>query len=277
MKILITVFVFTFLSGCKSHEFPVNQDLLDKGKVENINIPIREYSIQSVLWQQQAAEYRALAYQAFNIAQIQLDNILDNKTDNEKPIAIVTDIDETVLDNSPYSGQQIELDEEYSKLRWMEWVNKKKANAVPGALEFFNYAKSKGVKIFYISNRSIYQKSETIENLLMVGFPFADQTHVLLKDTISGKEPRRLQVQETHEIVLLIGDNLSDFSEVFDDHSTIERNKTVDSLKAVFGIKFIVLPNPIYGDWETKGILEGKYDWTSFQKDSIRHRKIKSH
>jgi 5'-nucleotidase (lipoprotein e(P4) family) len=276
-NILITLFTVSLLFGCKSHDFSVNQEEQNKGNIENINIPIREYSIQSVLWQQHAAEYRALAYQAFNLAQIQLDNMIANKMDFKKPLAIVTDIDETALDNSPYSGKQIELDEEYSTLRWTEWVEKKKAKAIPGALDFFNYAKSKGVEVFYISNRSTKQKIETIENLQIIGFPFADGAHVLLKDTISGKEPRRLQVQDTHEIVLLIGDNLSDFSEVFDDRSTIERNRTADSLKAVFGVKFIVLPNPIYGDWETKGILEGKYDWTNFQKDSIRHQKIRSY
>jgi 5'-nucleotidase (lipoprotein e(P4) family) len=118
---------------------------------------------------------------------------------------------------------------------------------------------------------------ETIENLQVMGFPFADKAHVLLKDTISGKDPRRLQVQETHDIVLLLGDNLSDFSEVFDNRSTLERNKSVDSLKALFGVKFIVLPNAIYGDWETNGILEKKNDWSNFQKDSIRHQKIISY
>jgi 5'-nucleotidase (lipoprotein e(P4) family) len=238
---------------------------------------MREYSIQSVLWQQHAAEYRALAYQAFNLAQMQLDDILENKTEHVKPIAIITDIDETVLDNSPYSGKQIELDEDFTVLRWTEWVKQKKAKALPGALNFFNYAKRQGVDVFYISNRSINQKMETIENLQVMGFPFADKAHVLLKDTISGKEPRRLQVQETHDIVLLLGDNLSDFSEVFDNRSTLERNKSVDSLKALFGVKFIVLPNAIYGDWETNGILEKKNDWSNFQKDSIRHQKIISY
>jgi len=272
--VLIPLFVVTLLIGCKSQ---ITQAEYETPRIENVNIPVREYSILAVLWQQHAAEYRALTYQAYNMAHIQLDNILDNKSDYKKPIAIITDIDETVLDNSPYSGKQIELNEEYSTLRWMEWVKKKKAKAIPGSLDFFQYAKNRGVKVFYISNRSTNQKRETIENLQMIGFPFADAAHVLLKENSSGKEPRRLKVRESHEIVLLIGDNLSDFSAVFDDHSTAERNRSVDSLKAVFGKKFIVLPNPIYGDWETKGILEGKYDWTNFQKDSIRLSKIISH
>ncbi|QCX38552.1 5'-nucleotidase, lipoprotein e(P4) family [Aureibaculum algae] len=269
-KLLIIIFTFIFLYGCRTQQVQSKQEV-------NGNIPLREYSIQAVLWQQNAAEYRALAYQAFNLAQLQLDNIIANNKEPKKPLAIVTDIDETLLDNSPYSGKQIELDEEYTSLRWAEWVKLKKAEAIPGALQFFNYAKSKGVEVFYISNRSVKQKNETIENLVLKGFPFADNAHVLLKDETSGKEPRRLLVQENFEIVLLIGDNLSDFSETFENSSTAVRNNKVDSLKSIFGTTFIVLPNPMYGDWETKGIMEGKYDWTNFQKDSLRVKKIKTY
>jgi len=276
-NILIALYAVTILFGCKSHEFSVNENEQKKKLTKNINIPIREYAIQSILWQQHAAEYRALSYQAFNLAQIQLDNIIANKMDIKQPLAIVTDIDETVLSNSAYSGKQVELDEDYNSVRWTEWVKQKKAKAIPGAFDFFNYVKSIGIEVFYISNRSIKNIDETIENLKMIGFPFADEVHVLLKDSLSEKEARRLQIQETHEIVLLLGDNLSDFSEVFNDGSTTERNNKADSLKATFGLKFIVLPNSIYGDWETNGILEGKYDWTTFQKDSIRHKKIRSY
>ncbi|WP_178985573.1 5'-nucleotidase, lipoprotein e(P4) family [Winogradskyella helgolandensis] len=273
-NILITLLIFTLLLGCKSQQIENDYSALS---LKTTNIPIREYAIQSVLWQQNAAEYRALAYQTFNLAQMQLDHIMANKIDSKKPLAIVTDIDEAILDNSPYNGKQIELDENFNSLRWTEWVKKEQAKAIPGALTFFKYAKSKGVEVFYISNRSVNQKKETVQNLQIMGFPFADDAHVLLKDTINTKEPRRFQVKQTHQIVLLLGDNLSDFSEVFDGHSTLERNASVDSLKAVFGNKFIVLPNPTYGDWETNGILEGKQDWTNFQKDSIRHQKLKSY
>jgi len=273
-NIIIALVTTVILLGCKSQ---LTQAERQAPRIETTAIPSREYAIQAVLWQQHAAEYRALSYQAFHLAQMQLNTILDNKTDYPKPIAIVTDIDETLLDNSPYSGKQIELDEEYSTSRWTEWVKEKEAKAIPGALEFFNYAKRKGVAIFYISNRSTHQKSETIENLKNIGFPNADASHVLLKDTTSGKNSRRLQVQKNYDIVLLIGDNLSDFSEIFENKSTIQRHRSVDSLNSFFGKKFIVLPNPMYGDWETKGILEGKYDWTNFQKDSIRRKKIKSY
>jgi len=253
--------------NCKSQISTINQQK---------STPIREHSVQALLWQQNAAEYRALTYQAYNLAQLQLDNILANNK-SEKPIAIVTDIDETVLDNSPYSGKQVELDESYTSKRWAEWVALKKAKTIPGAVAFFNYAKSKNVEVFYISNRSANQTKETIENLQLKGFPFADEAHVLLKTASSEKGTRRNIVKKTHEIVLLIGDNLSDFSSIFENSSTKERNTNADNSSALFGKKYIVLPNPMYGDWETKGIYEGKHDWSTQQKDSIRLKKIISY
>ncbi|MDG1729450.1 MAG: 5'-nucleotidase, lipoprotein e(P4) family [Algibacter sp.] len=271
VNLLIAVFSFTLLTGCKTQVTTINKE---KSKTETIAIPIKEYSILAVLWQQHAAEYRALTYQAFNTAKLQLDDILANKTKIEKPLAIVTDIDETVLNNSPYNGKLIERNEDYSETSWIAWGKEKKAKAVPGSLHFFQYAQDKNVEVFYLSNRLSVQTSETLENLKQLGFPFADENHILLRTDEGGKETRRKKIQRSHDIVMLIGDNLSDFSEVFDGQPTKVRNRKADSLKTYFGNKYIVLPNAMYGDWETKGILEGKYYWTNFQKDSIRHSKV---
>ena len=38
------------------------------------------------------------------------------------------------------------------KKTWSVWVNKKEATAIPGALDFFNYAEDQGVEIIYLSN-----------------------------------------------------------------------------------------------------------------------------
>ena len=148
INLLITVFVSTLLIGCKSQ---ITQAEYETPRIENVNIPVREYSILAVLWQQHAAEYRALAYQAFNIAQMKLDDILNhrNEVDSKIPLAIVTDIDETILNNSAYNGKMIELGEDCSKVSWLEWGKEKKAKAVPGALSFFKYAKSKEVDVYF--------------------------------------------------------------------------------------------------------------------------------
>ena len=237
----------------------------------------REHSVQSVLWQQHAAEYKALCYQAFNIAKIQLDQVLLQSKNGGKPYAIITDIDETLIDNSPYNAKMIETDKDYAKEDWIEWGLLKKATAVPGAVEFLNYAESKGVPTFYISNRYLIQAAETKENLKRLGFPNIDDSHFLLRDKTSGKEERRQIVLDQYNVIIYLGDNLSDFDEVFDKKGTNERNDIAESLRSNFGTAFIVLPNPMYDDWETQGLYEGKYDWSPMQKDSIRRANLRSY
>ncbi len=230
-------------------------------------IPVREHSVQSVLWVQMSSEYKAQCYQAFNLAKLSLDNFLIKNADSDKPLAIVTDIDETVLNNSPFNAKMIEMDIEFSKDLWFEWGRNEIAEAIPGALEFFNYAKSRNVKIFYISNRDKSQINETAANLGKLGFPNSDPSYLLLKDSTSEKQARRDLVLNDHNVLMFLGDNLSDFSSLFDG---LDRSEFVDSVRSKFGSQFIVLPNPIYGDWETKELYGGRYNWSSQQKDSIR-------
>ena len=195
---------------------------------------------------------------------------------NDKP-AVITDIDETVLDNSAFDAKLIKLDQPFSNEMWLEWGELCIADTVPGALAFFTYTADKNVDIFYISNRSVEQLQATMKNLKKFGFPQVDETHVLLKDKTSDKEPRRQQVLKNHTVVLLLGDNLTDFSSLFYKQHGDRRNTLVDSLKSEFGTRFIVFPNPMYGDWATQGIYEGRYDWTKVQMDSIRHRKLRTY
>jgi 5'-nucleotidase (lipoprotein e(P4) family) len=232
------------------------------------------YLIQSVLWQQNAAERRALAYQSYRLARLQFDNILAGIHEQKSRLAVVTDIDETVLDNSALDARLIKKDQPYSKDLWLEWEALGLADTIPGALSFFSEVAKKGIEIFYISNRSAGQLPATIKNLKKFAFPFADETHVLLQAETSNKQPRREEVLRTHQIVLLLGDNLSDFSSLFYNQKSARRNALVDSMKASFGTRFILFANPTYGDWETQGIFEGKYDWTRAQKDSIRFSKL---
>jgi 5'-nucleotidase (lipoprotein e(P4) family) len=259
MKTYHLIIALFLILGCKTSQF--------SSRSEQTALPVREHSVQSVLWQQQAAEYKALCYQAFNLAKMQLDKTTQQLTMDNRPLAIITDIDETVLDNSPYNAKMIATDQEYSKADWIEWGQLRNAQPVPGALEFFTYAKSKGVEIFYISNRYAIQQQETLANLAQLGFPDADSAHILLRTTTSGKEERRKTVTQEHRVLLLLGDNLSDFDQVFDKKQTDERNALAEEMKQKFGTAFIVLPNPMYGDWETKGHLPRK-----LQLDSCSER-----
>lgn len=216
-----------------------------------------EYQIGAVLYMQKAAEYRALAYQAFNLAKMRLDaDERDRKklakAERKKPRAVIVDVDETMLDNSPAQAYGAKNRIPFNLKSWYEWGEMRKAKAIPGAVDFANYAKAKNVKIFYITNRDEVQKKATIDNLKAAGFPDVTEENVFLRTTESGKEPRRQMVRDkNYRIVLLIGDNLNDFTSAFEKKSVADRFAETDKAKEDWGTKFIVLPNAMYGDWES--------------------------
>jgi 5'-nucleotidase (lipoprotein e(P4) family) len=228
----------------------------------------------SSLFHQKAAEYKALCIQAYNIALLRLDEAL--KQPSSKPRAIITDIDETFLDNSPYAVHQALQGKDYDPASWNEWSAKGTADTLTGALSFFNYAAAHNTEIFYITNRKEAERPGTLQNLQRYHFPFADEQHMILRKDVSSKEPRRLQVAATHEIVLLIGDNLADFSSLFDTRKTTkDRAAAVQELAAEFGKKFIVLPNANYGGWEEA--IYGSTFLNTPQKDSAIKSNLKGY
>ncbi|MBA3769032.1 MAG: 5'-nucleotidase, lipoprotein e(P4) family [Blastocatellia bacterium] len=241
-----------------------------------------EYQAGATLWMQKAAEYRALAYQAFNLARWQLDADLDKKnvkkllkSERRMPRAIIVDIDETVLDNSPDQAQGLKKREAFNLERWYAWGEMRKAKAIPGSVDFLKYAVSKGVKVFYVSNRDEIQKQATIDNLKKVGFSDANSENVRLRQkdaqgaSVSTKTPRRESVSSRYRIVMLLGDNLDDFSGVFERKSVANRFAETDKVKSDWGRRWIVLPNAMYGTWEN-AIYEYGRGLTDAQKTKKR-------
>ena len=125
------------------------------------------------------------------------------------PLAIIIDLDETVLDNSEFEVLAI-LEGKDFYTDFQEWVDKADAKAVQGAADFLNYAHVNQVEVFYISNRDEKYREGTLKNLQKLDFPNADNEHILLRDGNSDKQPRRNLVESKYNIVLLIGDNLID-------------------------------------------------------------------
>ena len=223
--------------------------------------------------QQNAAEYEALCLQAFNIAKFRLDEALAQK--GSKPLAIVTDIDETFLDNSPLEAYCAKQGLSFSQEAWEEWTALGDAKPLAGALEFFQYADSKGVAVFYITNRLEKEREGTAKNLRKYHFPLPSDSRLILRTAERSKENRRLQVAKDYDIVLLLGDNLLDLSKDFDDRTQEGRSQAVHQNREAFGKRFIVLPNFSYGDWE--GAAYGnKYSIPAEQKESIIKNKTKT-
>lgn len=217
-----------------------------------------QYQAGATLYMQKAAEYRALAYQAYNIARWQLDADLDKnnvkklpKTEQKKPRAVMVDIDETTLDNSPSQAFGITNRVAFNSKDWYAWTSMRKAKAIPGAVDFVNYANSKGVKVFFVSNRDDkVERQATLDNLKSVGFTDVSTDNLLLQTKESSKEARKQLILQKYRIVFSIGDNLDDHSSVFEHKSVAERFAETDKVKDLFGKQYIMLPNAMYGTWE---------------------------
>ena len=201
------------------------------------------------LWYQNAAEVDALYQQGYNVATNKLKELLKQPTN--KPYSIVLDIDETVLSNIPFQVKMIKDGTAFNPKLWDEWVQKAEATPVAGAKEFLQFADKNKVQIYYISDRTDAQVDATIKNLEAQGLPVQGRDHLMFKkEGDKSKEGRRQEVLKHTNLVMLFGDNLVDFAE-FSTKSEEDRDKMFEQLKAEFGDKFIIFPNPMYGSWES--------------------------
>ncbi len=204
----------------------------------------------AVLWFQQAAERRALSCQAFNIARQRLDEAIAQRKPEDK-LAVVVDIDETILDNSPLEAALSKNGQPYTDAAWKAWSHRGIAKALPGAQPFLTYAASNNVEVFYVSNREVDEFDATRDNLIAERFPMVDAEHLRLKEfSEKGKERRRRDIAASHKIVLLMGDSLGDFAGIFEGQKAAARDQLTEENREKFGLEFIVLPNPMYGAWE---------------------------
>ncbi len=246
MKKLIIVTGMIILASC--------------GTIRNTTVPQAETQDQLILatlWYQQSAEMKALYYQCYRNAETALEENLAG-SDKSKPAAVVLDIDETVLDNSPYQGWQVIENKPFSDQDWRRWVDLAEAKPLPGAVEFTRYADSLGVEVFYISNRTVGEMGPTLANLRAYGFADVDSTHLLLKETGSSKIERRERLESIYEVLVLIGDNLADHSGIYEKRDAGLGFAAVEADKNLFGTRYIVLPNPMYGTWLNELMKQGE-------------------
>lgn len=208
--------------------------------------------VDAVAWRQTAAEFRALYYQGFNVAKARLDQALANQKPGGKKPAIISDIDDTILSSNTYWGFLIAQDKEFfDDGVWDRWVAGNGPTLTPGALEFLDYAKSRGVEIFYVSSRDQGEKTYeyALNNLRTLKVPYADEAHVTILRESSNKEPAQHKIAEQYNVLLMLGDNLNDFERSFYVDSIDKRAQLVDDSRSKFGGQYIIFPNPTDGHW----------------------------
>lgn len=230
--------------------------VLPSGPAEKV--PYR--GLDASLYMLTSAEYRAACHQCFRWAEmiVQLKQQLrraEADSAHAKPLAVVMDLDETILDNGWFQSQQIKDQVAFDMKRWSTWEEQgaEKVRVIPGAVAFIKRLRELGVAPVFISNRNNKALKQTMETLdrFEISVP---ENQILLSDdqTGSDKTSRRAKVEASFDVVLYLGDNLRDFDERFKFNSAIGiegRNQVVDELSSKFGIEWIILPNPSYGEW----------------------------
>lgn len=213
---------------------------------------LNEEAVIASHWQHLSGEYDAYLHQTFNGARDQLARALKQVPEGKKP-AIVTDIDDTLVNGSIFFSSLVGTNETCSVERSRYWWNHQQQELLPGALEFIQYAHSLGIDIFYISGRFEDVKPATIDTLTTLGFPVADKDHILLQpanNNTHSKESKRQSIRDQdYHILMVLGDQLDDFAEV-QGKITADRKKWVSANESSFAQQWFILPNTIYGAWE---------------------------
>ncbi|MDA9033018.1 hypothetical protein N9I06_01470 [Gammaproteobacteria bacterium] len=255
---------------------------------EKIDNSVQAQSMLAVLYAQSSAEYEANNLQTFAGAKLALEKALVNKNwtaaieqkedFSEKPPAVILDIDETVLNNIPFQARAIIKGESYPN-GWVEWMLEEASTSVAGVYEFLKYADSKGIKIFYVTNRIAIAEEATRNNLKKLGLPFDTDRDVLLMKNENGwtsdKVSRRELIAQDYRILLLIGDQLGDFISLDEATSGMYSRKEVAAkYEEMWGKKWFIITNPIYGRWEAS-IYNNEYPDTESELMQMRLKALK--
>jgi len=247
--------------------------------------PAPNDNLNAVAWTQTAVEHDLIYREVYRNATEKLARALKDKDWDALPKgersgsaqhlapAVILDIDETALDNSPYQARLVRDGKNFDEFSWAQWCREKAARAMPGALEFTRYAAEHGVTVFYLSNRAQDLNDATLDNLRSAGFPLASGETVFLglgtvnkdcEQVGTEKGCRRRLIAAKHRVLMQFGDQLGDFMDALA-NTPDGRRAAVEPYLDWIGERWFVLPNPTYGSWEPALFNN---DWT--QPEGVR-------
>ncbi len=270
--------------------------------------------INAALWQQTAAERKALCYQTYNVATKVIAQRIDEgnytKRDGRlyenawvpngdgtytlysRPLAIILDLDETVIDNSEYEcWMTLHPSKEafFGVRRFFEYqAQQEHPQAIPGAVEFLNKCREWGVTPLYVTDRDEAEFNDMCLSTLRhmgLGSPTLEQelycrnrerdaanAQAIIKalnlkaddplaleltQNASNKSVRRWMLGTKYKVLAFFGDDLYDLPVMVDKsardaEARKQRDEQVHSQNRHLGCDWFVLPNPLYGSWKEK-------------------------
>lgn len=226
-------------------------------------------NVDALVWLDTSAEQTALYRQAFNFAKLRVESLLRSETrQSATRRCVFTDCDETILDNSEYNAWLALTGRNFHPRTWDEYCSAQRSKACAGAVPFAIWLAENDIELFYVTSRSNATRQATVSNLAMLGFPMAAEdeaddpalTHLFMAGMPhpekSGKSWTKWEQYEwiakwrRVEPLLWLGDNLSDFRACYKSQRWDQRLQSADQEdRELWGTRYIVMPNPVYGDW----------------------------
>lgn len=246
---------------------------------ENAVVAGQNGLLYAVAWKQTAAEYRALYYQGFALARLRVEQALADPSRDDRPLAVISDLDETLLLAPDYWGHLIAQDQDFfDDAIWDRWVPGNHFVASPGAREFLEFCLANSVEVFYVTNRDQGEATDALAlaNLQALNFPYADAQHLRVLRETSNKETVQDEIRQTHQVAVLLGDNLNDFSRQFYVADVDAREALLDSARDRIGTEFIVFPNPTDGHWIRAIFGESEPPATAANRERLRQAAMRS-
>lgn len=259
-RLLLLAATVSTLLGCAARQ-PLSEAVPAAAPASALSADL----LNATVYQQTAAEFTAIARQTFQLATAQLDAALADRHYSaaleqqppyaELPPAVVVDLDETMIDNAPYEARVVLTGKPFSAQDWGAWVAEAAAPAIPGALDFARACQARGIAVIYLSNRKHSELARTQDNMARLDFPWArEDAYYALRpddrsDPLYSKGARRAKVAQTHRIIMLVGDNLGDFTEAYAGTREQRAAAVAQNLHRL-GTQWFVLPNAMYGSWE---------------------------
>jgi 5'-nucleotidase (lipoprotein e(P4) family) len=284
-----TLVAFALLASCATAPHPSAAPASNGQVAPAVAVTAANDNLNAVAWSQTAIEHDLIYLQTYRDAESQLLGALRDshwdalgKADRIAPLAhlkpaVILDIDETALDNSPYQARLVKSGGEFNEADWAAWCKEGQARALPGAVEFTRFAASHGIAVIYISNRAKDLDQATVANLSKAGFPVSGPEAFLGLGTIlegcdqvgSEKGCRRQLVGQHYRVLMQFGDQLGDFIDV-NANTPAGRSAAVADYLPWIGTRWFVLPNPTYGSWEPALFNN---DWSA-PREQRRQQKI---
>lgn len=204
----------------------------------------------SITWVRKSAEYEALVRQVYHLATTRVEALAPSRAPGTW--AVILDADETVISNVVYQRERALAGLGFTAESWKAWVARREATPLPAAAAFLTRTRALGGRVAIVTNRLGSECPDTeavfrayaLEYDVMLCRPDGSPSDKSLRfqsiaqgTTVAGLPPL--------EVVAWIGDNILDFPGLKQ-----TARQAGDGAFAEFGVRFFMLPNPMYGSWQ---------------------------